>query len=137
MNSKPDGARNILIADDSGTARMIIRKCFEIAGLNDSNFIEAQNGHEVLVMLESLRIDLLVTDLNMPVLDGKALLEKLKSTPGLEGIPVIVITSGNNPSRERELKKLGADLVLGKPISPAAIARAWSGLNNRDPEVVL
>lgn len=117
---------NILIADDSGTARMIVRKCFEIAGLGDSNFFEAKNGGEVLTILESEKIDLLVTDLNMPVLDGKALLSRVKSNPALVGIPVIVITSGSNPASEKELKKIGAAVVLGKPLSPAAVARAWS-----------
>ena len=125
-----DCFKNVMIADDSGTARMIIRKCLEIAGLTESKFLEAKNGEEVLLTLKKEKIGLLVTDLNMPVLDGKALLERVKADPALAGVPVIVITSGNNPAREKELKGLGAASVLNKPVSPAAVARACDVCKN-------
>lgn len=129
MTQSPYPIKSILIADDSGTARMIIKKCFEIAGLGDSCFFEAANGQEALSILQDKRVDLLVTDLNMPVLDGKGLLARLKSIPGLAGVPVMVITSGSNPANEKELINLGAALVLSKPISPASVVRACGNLN--------
>lgn len=115
---------NILIADDSAMARTVIRRCLEIAGFSDAVFFEAGDGKAALEVLQKNQINLLITDLNMPELDGTGLLKRIKASPRLTSIPVIVITSISNPARIQELKELGASEVMQKPISPASIARA-------------
>lgn len=114
----------ILIADDSETARMFVRKCLEIAGCRDAAFVEAADGNEALERMREAPPDLLVTDLNMPEMDGTALLEKVRASPKLCAVPVIVVTSASNPAKDRKLLAMGAKTVLSKPISPASMAQA-------------
>lgn len=118
----------IVIADDSATARMFIRRCLEIIGLGEATLVEAENGREALSLLKEEDTDLLLTDLNMPVMDGATLLKWVKSSPRLHNIPVLVITSAGNPAKEQELTALGAFGVLNKPVSPAVLMDALQPL---------
>ncbi|MCD4687977.1 MAG: response regulator [Desulfuromonadaceae bacterium] len=118
----------IVIADDSATARMFIRRCLEIIGLGEATLIEAENGREALSLLKEEDTDLLLTDLNMPVMDGATLLKWVKSSPRLHDIPVLVITSAGNPAKEQELTALGAFGVLNKPVSPSVLMDALQSL---------
>lgn len=113
---------NILIADDSGTARMFIKQCLEISIEEDVEFLEAVNGQEALQLLKNAGADILVTDLNMPVLDGRELIRRVSSSPKLHGLPIMVITSSGNAARKAELLELGASVVLRKPVNPMKIA---------------
>ena len=115
--------KRIIIADDSDTARMFIRRCLEIVGLHDAEFIEASNGREALKFAKEEPPDLLVTDLNMPAMDGETLLKWVKTSPRLVDLPVLVVTSAGNPAKEAQLKELGAFAVLNKPISPAPLLK--------------
>ena len=118
----------IIIADDSSTARMIIKRCLEIAGFGESQMLEARDGTEALELAKKNSVDLLVTDLNMPKMDGRSLLKHVKSSPRLSDLPVLVITSANNQAKEEELKNMGAFAILGKPVSPAKVAEALEKL---------
>jgi len=111
----------IAIVDDSGTARMFIRRCLEIAGFQGAEIIEAENGKDALEKIRSAPVDLLLTDLTMPVMDGTTLLKWIKANPKLSALPVLVISSAGNPAKEIELKALGAMGVLDKPVSPAKL----------------
>lgn len=113
----------ILIVDDSATARMVIKRCIEIAGYSNATFIEAKDGVQALEKVEENKIDLVSTDLTMPNMDGKTLLKHLRANPKLTYIPIIVITSSGSESIKKDLLKLNANVVLNKPISPAVIAR--------------
>ncbi len=108
----------IAIVDDSATARMVIRKCLEIIGFQAAEIVEAENGKDALTKIKEKPVDLVLTDLTMPVMDGTTLLKWIKSSPALCEIPVLVISSAGNPAKERELKELGAVGVLAKPPSP-------------------
>ncbi|RJP78161.1 MAG: response regulator [Candidatus Zixiibacteriota bacterium] len=120
--------QTIIIADDSSTARMVTRRCLEIAGYQQARILDARDGREALVMVKSQGVDLLVTDLNMPGMDGTSLLRHIKSSPRLHNLPVLVISSMGNAARQEELLRLGAFAVLDKPVSPAAIVRALKEL---------
>lgn len=111
----------ILIADDSQTARLFIRRCLEIIGLEDVHYAEAENGAEALEIIKKGDFDLLITDLNMPRMDGQSLLQRVKASPRLTDVPVLIITSTGNPAKEKELLAQGATAVLSKPISPATL----------------
>jgi len=115
--------KRIVIADDSATARMVIRRCLEIIGLGDAGMVEVPNGREALARLKEEPTDLLVTDLNMPIMDGETLLKWVKGSPKLTEVPVVVITSAGNPAKEALLSELGAFAVLDKPISPATLLK--------------
>jgi two-component system chemotaxis response regulator CheY len=120
--------KRVVIADDSQTARMFIRRCLEIVGLAGIQFVEVENGREALARVKEADTDLLVTDLNMPVMDGEMLLKRIKGSPRLCLLPVLVVTSAGNAAKEAELLKLGACGVLRKPISPAALSRKLNSL---------
>jgi two-component system chemotaxis response regulator CheY len=116
--------KRVVIADDSATARMFVRRCLEISGLGDAEFHEASNGVEAMALLKEQKADLLVTDLTMPEMGGLDLMKRIAASPFLSGVPVIVITSSSNPAVEEELTALGAKAILGKPISPPRMIEA-------------
>ncbi|RPJ80850.1 MAG: response regulator [Deltaproteobacteria bacterium] len=116
--------KRIIIADDSGTARMFIKRCFEISGCQDVEFLEAGNGVEALEQLKKTSVDLVVSDLHMPEMDGAELLKRIKSSPRFHETPVIIISSAANPKKVEELKALLALDVLSKPVSPASVSKA-------------
>lgn len=116
--------KRIIIADDSATARMFIKRCLEIIGLDDAEIVEVEHGKDALAAAKEKPTDLLLTDLNMPVMDGETLVKWVKSSPKLCTMPIIVITSAGNPAKEARLKELGAYRVINKPVSPPVIMEA-------------
>lgn len=116
--------KRIIIADDSTTARMFIKRCLQIIGLGDVEMIEAEHGKEALAAAKAQDVDLLLTDLNMPIMDGETLIKWVKASPKLGDLPVIVITSAGNPAKEAQLLELGAYRVLNKPVSPPMMMEA-------------
>ncbi|HPG57199.1 MAG TPA: response regulator [Candidatus Wallbacteria bacterium] len=122
---KFDEPCNILLVDDSSTARIFLKKTFEKAGFTNKNFIMASDGQQALEKLPSENIDLIVTDLIMPNIDGHELIKRIKSMPEHSYIPVIVTTSSSNRAKEEELLEAGAEMVLPKPIEAEALCEAW------------
>jgi two-component system chemotaxis response regulator CheY len=118
----------IIIVDDSATARLIVRRCLEIAGCSDAEFIEAENGKEALALLKEHKVDFVISDLNMPVMDGEMLLKWMKASPKLNEIPLVVLSSAINAAKDRVLLDMGAFAVMSKPISPAKISESMSEL---------
>ncbi len=108
---------SVLIVDDSRTARKMIRRILEICGLEGIRVFEASNGIEALDLLKTQTVDLILTDLNMPEMDGEQLLKRVKSSPKLFDIPVIVITSLKNDAHENQLICEHAKAVLSKPVA--------------------
>ncbi len=106
----------ILIVDDSATARKLIKKSIEICGLSDVQFLEASNGNQALEILHQQTVDLVFTDLNMPEMDGTSLLKRIKASPKLNHLPVVVITSLKNQAAEKLLIAEHAFAVLAKPL---------------------
>ncbi len=115
--------RQIMVVDDSATSRMFIKRCLEmvLTDREEITFNEAGDGKEALAKLKETPADLVFIDLNMPVMDGATLLRWIKSSPKLTDLPVVVITSVDNPAKREELKDLGAVEVLSKPIAPAKL----------------
>ncbi len=116
--------KHILIVDDSSTARLCIKTCIKSAGIRDVTFHEANNGKEALSVLMNKKIipDLIVTDLNMPLMNGELLLKKVKSSPKFTDVPVVIITSTHNASLENRLTECGAFAVLNKPVTAGSFS---------------
>lgn len=117
--------RTILIVDDSETSRMIIRKCFTMTGDEDSTFLEAGDGIHALSTLSLRSVDLVVTDLNMPRMDGLTLLRKLRKGDRTKTLPVVVISSMGNDHLDQELKDLAVTAIIRKPLTPAKVRDAF------------
>ncbi len=111
----------ILIVDDSLTSRMIIKRCFEMAGYYDCEFMEAADGLEGLSLLNEKEVDLVVSDLKMPRMDGTTFIRKLRRRDKTSKIPVIVISSIGNDYEKEKLKSLGVVGVIEKPLSPGKL----------------
>jgi len=109
----------IIIVDDSDMARMFIQRCLEAIGFSGAEFVEAENGQDAWDKINASPVDLIVTDLTMPVMGGESLLIKLKSHSNYTALPVLIISSAGNPARVAELKQNGALAVLAKPFTPA------------------
>ena len=126
----------ILVVDDSGIARKFVIRCLDMSGLEDAEFLEAGDGAEALEVLGNESADLVVSDLNMPNMDGEELLVKLKENPVLKEIPVLLITSAANQALKDRLLGQGAFEVLGKPVSPADLFPVLQRLSlaEGDPE---
>ena len=116
--------KRIIIADDSATARLFIRRCLEIIGFGEAEIIETEHGKEALSVAKEQPADLLLTDLNMPVMDGETLVKWIKASPKLCDMPIVVITSAGNPAKEEQLLELGAHQVINKPVSPPVLMAA-------------
>ena len=116
--------RTILIVDDSETSRMIIKKCFTMTGDEDNTFLEAEDGIHALSLMASAPVDLVVTDLNMPRMDGLTLLRKLRTSGRTKNLPVMVISSMGNDHLDQELRDLRVTAIIRKPLTPAKIRDA-------------
>ena len=117
--------RTILIVDDSETSRMIIKKCFTMTGDEDSTFLEAGDGIQALARLSNILVDLVVTDLNMPRMDGVTLLRKLRKGERTKALPVMVISSMGNDHLDQELRDLNVTAIIRKPLTPFKVRQAY------------
>ncbi|MFA6589251.1 MAG: response regulator transcription factor [Bacteroidales bacterium] len=110
--------RKVLIVDDKTEFRNLTKTIVS----RDYEVETAENGLAALALLqEGYRPDLIVTDLMMPVLGGKGLLEQLKASGAFKDIPVIVLSSIDKSEEKIALLSLGADDYLEKPYNPAEL----------------
>ncbi len=111
----------VLIVDDSAMARALVKRSLEVCGYENMEFTEAYNGLNALEQLRDKPFDIVFSDLNMPEMGGEALLKRIKSSPKLNHIPVVIISSKTNSATSRKLISDHADAVLAKPISIPAL----------------
>jgi len=112
---------NILIVDDSNTVRSVLAKTLNLAGVPVSTLKEAENGEQALEVLKSQWIDLVITDLNMPVMNGFSLIERMSADDVLVSIPVIVVTTEGSTQRIEKLKNFDIKGYVRKPFTPEQI----------------
>lgn len=114
---------HVLVVDDSRFARKATAACLAAAGLGTAEVSEAENGKVALELLRTRGADLVVTDLNMPEMDGAALLRRIRIDPRLNHVPVVLVSSVVGPAVEKHLMRLGANAVVQKPFTgPVASA---------------
>jgi two-component system chemotaxis response regulator CheY len=105
---------NILVVEDSPTMRQLIS--FAIKRIPNSHVIEATDGVDALKKLSSEKIDLILADINMPVMDGLKLVSLVRGNAQFKHIPIIIVTTeGADEDRKRALS-IGANAYLPKPI---------------------
>ncbi|HET9107442.1 MAG TPA: response regulator [Steroidobacteraceae bacterium] len=118
-------AKKILVVDDSTSVRTIARTALREKGYE---VIEAGNGREALEKLAGERVNLVVSDVNMPVMDGISLLKELKSHPTSKFVPVIMLTTEAGEDKKQEGRAAGAKAWIVKPFQPATLVDAVSKL---------
>lgn len=115
--------KDVMMADDSPAMRLFIRRTVVIGGLEIGRCLEAGNGEEALALLRSNTMDVILTDFNMPVMDGERLVENLRQNAELSQVPVIVISTDSTQKRMSRLRSLGVHGYLCKPFTPEELAQ--------------
>jgi two-component system, chemotaxis family, chemotaxis protein CheY len=116
--------RRIMIVDDSPAMRTFIRRVIHLAGIEVAACLEASNGSEALETLRAEKPDAILTDVNMPVMDGEELMRHLAEEERLRSIPVLVVSMDASDCRMERMKALGARGYLGKPFRPEQLRDA-------------
>jgi len=112
-------AKKILVTEDSATMRALISSTLQALG--DFEIVEAANGFEALRMLPREKFDLVITDINMPDINGLELVSFIKKNDQYRTIPLFIVsTEGSERDREKGMS-LGADAYLVKPFSPTQL----------------
>jgi two-component system chemotaxis response regulator CheY len=106
-------AKVILTVDDSASVRQMVRFTLSDAGYT---VIEAVDGNDALAKLTQ-PVNLVITDLNMPNLDGIGLIRKIRANPACKGLPIIMLTTESQDARKQEGKAAGATGWMVKPFS--------------------
>lgn len=108
--------KSVLIVDDSLSVRRMLRELVEDSGFEA---LTAKDGVEALEMLRSAHLDVLVTDLEMPNMNGLQLTATVRAAPEFAGLPIIMITSRSMEKHRRQASEAGVDVYLTKPYSEA------------------
>jgi len=111
-------AYNILVVDDSVTVRAVIAKTLDIAGVPVNELYQASNGQEALDLLAEHWVDLVFADINMPVMNGIELVERMSSEGLLDTIPVVIVSTEGSATRIEQLLNKGVSAYIRKPFAP-------------------
>lgn len=110
-------AVNILIVDDCPVMRLIIRKTIYMCPFETQNIIEAGDGDEGLKWVRDMHFDLVIADLNMPVLSGSEMIAKMRIDPDFDSVSILTVSAESNDIRVGVLSNL-TDGFVHKPFSP-------------------
>ena len=111
-------AKTFLVVDDSASMRQLIASAVQSAG---HTVLAAENGRDAIEKLGDTKVDLVITDLNMPEMDGIELIKKLRSMPVYKFVPIVMLTTEAQMEKKQEGKKAGASGWIVKPFSQAQL----------------
>lgn len=114
---------NVLVVDDSNSMRGVVKKVISMSGFKMDQCLEAGNGKEALRILERNWVDVILSDINMPEMNGFEFLEELQKEELFKRIPVIIISTESREDRVREAISLGAKAFIKKPFLPAEVKK--------------
>ncbi len=121
-------ALDVLIVDDSAAIRKILHRVLVQADLPLGQVHEANDGNEALAKLGTASVGLILSDINMPNMDGIELLEHIRKDEQLKGVPVIMITTEGSQDKVMQALQLGASGYVRKPFTPDQIKEKLIGL---------
>jgi two-component system chemotaxis response regulator CheY len=119
---------DVLIVDDSAAIRKILQRMLVQADIQLGTVWEAGDGAEALEILKKSRVQLVLSDINMPNMDGLQLLRQIRTTAEWERIPVIMITTEGGEAKVMEALQLGANGYVRKPFTADQIKQKLEGL---------
>jgi two-component system chemotaxis response regulator CheY len=111
----------VLIVDDSSVMRKIVGRSLRQAGLELQEVLEASNGSEALTMAREHPLDLILSDINMPMMDGLEFVRQLRASEGDQHVPVVMITTEAGEDRVVQAVSNGASGYIRKPFTPDQI----------------
>jgi two-component system chemotaxis response regulator CheY len=118
----------ILIVDDSPVSRKMVRRAVQMSGLEVGDIIEAGNGQEALAALADSWVDVVLADINMPVMNGIEMVAEMIKRDFMAATPVVIISSEQAKERVQALKAMGVSAYLPKPFRPEQIKEVVGGL---------
>ncbi|MFE1602956.1 response regulator [Methylobacterium sp. ID0610] len=118
----------ILTVDDSPSIRQMIRVALEPVG---HSVVEAGDGAEGLRKITGASIDLVITDLNMPVMDGIEMIRSMREMPALTGLPIVFLSTESNEGVKQKAKAAGATGWITKPFKPEQLVSVVTKLVRR------
>jgi two-component system chemotaxis response regulator CheY len=114
-------AFNVMIVDDSPAMRSFVRRVLELSGVDVGTCLTASNGQEALDLLRGHWVDVILTDINMPTMDGEQFVRILEADESLRSIPVVVVSTDSTENRVQRLLTLGAKGYVTKPFLPETL----------------
>ena len=108
-------SKRILVVEDQPDNRKIIRDVF---ARTDYEIIETENGEEALAAIAKVRPDLILMDIQLPIMDGYTATRRIKADPALRSIPIVAVTSYALSGEEKKAREAGCDDYIPKPYSP-------------------
>ena len=106
-----------LIVDDSSVMRKIVERSLRQAGVHLTKVLEAGNGAEALAILQESQVDLILCDINMPIMDGLEFVKQLAGISNGTGVPVVMITTEGSESHVVQALSCGARGYIRKPFT--------------------
>jgi two-component system, chemotaxis family, chemotaxis protein CheY len=119
---------NVLVVDDSAAIRKILQRVLRQTGMIIGEIYEAGDGQEALELLKTKNVGLVLSDINMPKMDGLQLLGAMKGAPEWRDIPVVMITTEGGETKVGEAVKLGAAGYVRKPFTADQIKEKLAGI---------
>lgn len=111
----------VMIVDDSPAMRSVIRRVIILSGFDLDECLEAEHGGEACRMLRDRPVDVILTDINMPVMNGEQFLGAVRADDSLGTIPVVVVSTDATEHRIRRMLELGAQGYVAKPFFPESL----------------
>jgi two-component system chemotaxis response regulator CheY len=119
---------DVLVVDDSAAIRKILQRVLRQTGMAIDAILEAGDGQEALEVLQKQKVGLILTDINMPKMDGLQFLAALKASDEWRSTPVVMITTEGGETKVGEAVKLGAAGYVRKPFTADQIKEKLAGL---------
>lgn len=114
-------AYRVLVVDDSAAMRAFIRRVFDLSGLDVEKLYEASDGQDALALLEMEWVDVILTDINMPGMNGEEFIRRLSESGRAAITPIIVVSTDATAARRESLLQMGARGYLSKPFAPETL----------------
>ena len=133
MNTVNHDAKQItiMVIENEISNRILIERVLSTRGYR---CVSASNGREALELLDHEQVDLILTDLSMPVLDGYRTTQLIRSRPGLEHVPIVAVTAFALSDEGEAARQIGCTEYLTKPFKPRQLLEVVDRLLNRQPE---
>lgn len=119
---------DVLIVDDSAAIRKILHRVLTQTELPLGKVHEANDGNEALSTLDREKVGLILSDINMPNMDGIELLSRIRANEAYNGVPIIMITTEGSQEKVMQALKLGAAGYVRKPFTPDQIKEKLVGI---------
>ena len=119
---------DVLVVDDSAAIRKILQRVLRQTGMAIRTIHEAGDGQEALAVMNAHKVDLVLTDINMPKMDGLQFLASVKASAQWRQVPVVMITTEGGETKVGEAVKLGAAGYVRKPFTADQIKETLAGI---------